>query len=69
MPPRRSLIIGAGAALLAVNPMWLPRVRQVGADYAKRLLVRSLAADLRAGKMQEPQARRMVMHALANGWL
>src|SRR5271166_3477196 len=49
MPPlinavltRRDVLVG-DAALFAVNPMWRPRVRNIGAGYVERLLVRALA--------------------------
>lgn len=87
MPPlnarltRRSLI-GAGAALLTINPMvliaqhWI-MPRQAGAGFCQRLLYNSLANDLRAGRMttvlngtivRPARARRMVARARAEGW-
>jgi hypothetical protein len=74
---RRAVLVG-GAALLAVSPMRLARGRQVGAGYVERLMVRSLASDLKRGTMStvvngeivaSAKAERMVAATRAQGWL
>jgi len=56
--------------------MWRPRVRNIGAGYVERLLVRALASDLKRGEMRtrlngsivpEATARRMVARARMEG--